>query len=354
MVICVGTSYPPRAAEPDLTDLRLSISWAAQQLRPGQLVVARSTVPIGTTRSVILPGLEESGLRAGQDFMLAFCPERTVEGAAIDELGRLPQIVGGINDESGEYARKLFERVTPYVIQVSSPEAAEAVKLLDNTFRDVRFGFANSVAQLFEELGLNTFELVRAANYKYPRNSIPVPSPGVGGSCIPKDSRFLDFSARQVEVDIPLIAEARRANETMTRRLAERIQRTVDLSDARVFIAGFAFKGVPETNDMRESPTLDLVDEIAEFGAQISGYDPAINADLIASTGADPVETLNEGLTNCDVCVFMTNHREFTAVTTKKLAQWIKPGTLVVDGWGMFDRQALEDAGMRYLGVAIG
>jgi UDP-N-acetyl-D-mannosaminuronic acid dehydrogenase len=151
-----------------------------------------------------------------------------------------------------------------------------------------------------------------------------------------------------------LITEARRANESMTRRLVERIRRTVDLNDARVFVAGFAFKGIPETNDMRESPTLDLVDEIAEFGAQISGYDPAIDADVIAAAGADPVETLEEGLTNCNVCVFMTNHREFTAISTRKLTQRIKPGTLVVDGWGMFDRQPLEAAGMRYLGVGIG
>jgi UDP-N-acetyl-D-mannosaminuronic acid dehydrogenase len=330
------------------------MSWVRQQLRPGQLVIIRSTVPIGTTRSVILPRLEESGLKAGQDFMLAFCPERTVEGAAIEELGRLPQIVGAIDYQSGACAGRLFEKVTPRVVQVSSLEAAEAVKLLDNTFRDVRFGFANSVARLFEELGLDTFELVRAANFEYLRNSIPVPSPGLGGSCIPKDSRYLDFSARQAGVDIPLIAEARRANESMTKRLVERIRRTVDLNDARVFVAGFAFKGVPETNDMRESPTLDLVDEIAEFAAQISGYDPAIDADIIAAAGASPVDTLDEGLTHCNVCVFMTNHQEFTAITTKKLAQRIKPGTLVVDGWGMFDRKALETAGMRYLGVGVG
>jgi UDP-N-acetyl-D-mannosaminuronic acid dehydrogenase len=138
------------------------------------------------------------------------------------------------------------------------------------------------------------------------------------------------------------------------RRLAERIRQTMDLNDARVFIAGFAFKGIPETNDMRESPTLYLVDEIAEYSAQISGYDPAFTATAIAPAGADLVETLDEGLTKCDVCVFMTNHHEFTAITTDKLAEWTKPGTLVVDGWGMFDRDALEAAGMRYLGVGIG
>ena len=354
IILCVPSDYSRTKQRPDLASLKKAAGWVATLLRPGQLVIVRTTVPIGVTRTVVLPLLEKSGLKADADFSLAYCPERTVEGAALKELSTTPQIVGGLDGPAAQSAREVFSKIAPHVVVLSSLEAAEAVKLVDNTYRDYRFAFANIFAHLCEQLGLNSHEVIKAANFEYPRNSIPVPSPGVGGSCLPKDSYFLSYSARRAGISIPLVMEARQVNEITPIRLVQRIARMVPLSSATIFVAGFAFKGVPQTNDMRESPTLALVEELKRSGADITGYDPAIKPERISAVGATPMETLESGLECCDVCVFMTNHAEFASLSVERLAEYLKPGVLIVDGWYQFDPEACMRKGFKYLGVGVG
>ena len=354
IVVCVASNHAKTDRNPDLTSLQRSASWIQTVLRFGDLVIVRSTVPIGTTRSLIKPLLENETMKAGIDFGLAYCPERVLEGAVLREIEGIPQIIGGIDEESSANAEILFSKVTPHRLRVSSLEAAETVKLIDNVYRDTRFAFANTIAEMCEGLGLNSWEIIRAANYEYPRNSIPVPSPGVGGSCLPKDSRFLLYSAEGSNSELALVSSARKVNENTPVRLARRVKDAVPLEGTLVFVAGFAFKGVPETKDVRESPTTEFIKELLREGAVITGYDPAVDGATIAAMGVSPMESLDSGLRGCDICVFMTNHSQFQILGVEGLAQRLKVGALVVDGWNMFDQKECVRRGFSYIGNGNG
>ena len=186
-VLCIQTPVDERK-RPMLRHLEEATKAVGKVLKRDDLVIVRSTVPVGTARNAMLPILErESKLVAGRDFSLVSAPERTVAGRALKELRELPQIIGGIDNTSRELAANIFRKLTTTIVSVESPEAAELIKLIDNTYRDVTFAYANEVALICDGFGLDANRIVRAANEGYVRNRIPVPSPGVGGVCLKKD-----------------------------------------------------------------------------------------------------------------------------------------------------------------------
>ena len=182
IIISVGTPLKKNTKIPNLNHLDNVLNDVGKLLSKNCLVCLRSTVPVGTTRSKVLPILEKhSGLKGGKDFYVTFAPERTVEGKALEELRSNPQVIGGITEEGTERAASFFHKVTPTIISVTSVEIAEFAKIMDNTYRDVCFSFANEMALISEHLKLDINEVIKASNIHYPRNNIPVPSPGVGG-----------------------------------------------------------------------------------------------------------------------------------------------------------------------------
>ena len=186
-IISVGTPVDENH-QPVLQAVETAARDVGKALKPGDAVMLRSTVPVGTTRNFVLPILEqESGLRGGKDFSLVFAPERTVAGKAIKELRSLPQIIGALDLQGAEVAAAIFRELTPTIVMVDLPEAAEMVKLVNNTFRDTIFSFANEIALVCERYGLDAFKIIDAANEGYPRDPVPMPSPGVGGVCLKKD-----------------------------------------------------------------------------------------------------------------------------------------------------------------------
>jgi len=353
-IIAVTSPVDKKTKIPNLEIVKSAVNEIKDHLRPGQLVLLRSTVPVGTTRDVVKPILEESGLKAGEDFYLAFTPERTAEGVALKELRILPQIIGGINDKSVDEAAKIFRRATPTILCVSSLEAAELIKLLDNSYRDLRFAYANEIANYCEKAGLNTFEIVNAANQGYPRNNIPIPSPGVGGACLTKDPYILVHCAKKFGEDLSLVSKAREINENMTKHMVEELKKHGQLKGKKVFIAGFAFKGKPETNDMRESPTLDLVKHLSLENASLSGFDPCVEEEKIRSLDIEHVKSIEDGLKDADVAIFMTNHDFFSNLDVKEIFSRMKKNGIVYDGWGIFKKQEIEKMGLVYKGVGIG
>lgn len=353
-IISVSSPVNKQTKEPMLDSVKAIAEDIKKHIKPGQMVILRSTVPIGTTRNLVRPILEESGLRAGEDFGLAFAPERTIEGDALRELRVLPQIIGGFSEESVARATEMFRRTTNKIVPVSSVEAAEAVKLLDNSYRDVRFAYANEIANYFEKAGLNAFEVIKASGKDYPRNSIPLPSPGVGGACLSKDPYIFIKSAEAVSAKLEIIAKAREVNESMPRLVVERLKKDIRLTGTNVFIAGFAFKGQPETNDIRESPTLDLVAYLKKEGVKLTGFDPCVEAWKIRELGVECVSTLEGGFASADVIIFMINHPSFIGLRFSGFKGLIKPGTIIYDGWGMFNRSEIEAIGLKYKGVGIG
>ena len=188
-IIAVGTPIDDSTKEPMMEYVEGASRTIGKALKKGDLVIMRSTVPIGTTRKIVLPLLEEeSGLTGGKDFDLVFAPERLVSGKALAELRELPQIIGGMNGgKDVERASALFSTMTPLIVPVENLEAGEMGKLIDNTYRDLHFAYANQMARLAEKVGVDMTRLASDVNNGYKRNRIPTPSPGVGGICLKKD-----------------------------------------------------------------------------------------------------------------------------------------------------------------------
>lgn len=346
-IITVGTPILRPSLEPNLDHVRSATREVANVLRRGDLVILRSTVPVGTTRNVVLPVLEElSGLKAGIDFDLAFCPERTVEGRALRELRELPQIIGGFDERSAERAARLFRRSTQTIIDVGPIEAAEMLKILDNTYRDVMFAYANQMALLCEELGLDMVPIVQAANQGYNRNRIPVPSPGVGGACLSKDPYILASVCRRVGIDPVLFIHGRRVNEYMPVHAVKRVGGELErlgkkLYGSSVLVLGFAFKGKPETSDLRDSPTLDIVRELKSRGVNILGHDPLVTNEEIEALGVEVCD-IEAGFAAADAVIIMLNHPVYEEMNIASLTAKARKPLVIMDGWHLFNQDDMD------------
>lgn len=351
-VITVGTPLKTGFKEPDLQYIINVAEGISHHLNKNALVVLRSTVVIGTTRQVVLPILAKNNPIVN----IAFCPERTIEGKALEELKVLPQIVGGINQESVEKSVTLFRKITPTVIEVSSLETAEMVKLLDNAYRDLNFAFANEVAGLCEHIGIDGLEVVRAGRLGYPRTHIPDPG-YVGGACLEKDPHILTYSAGQYFYSPYLVKHARQIHEALPGIVVRRIQELLlaygkDPANAKIFISGMAFKGQPETDDLRGSPSLMLLDEFKKIGAhQIFAHDFIVMADTIAHLGVKPV-SIEAGFNGADVALIANNHAKYKGLNIFSLLAQMNQPAIFYDSWRLFDKAAFTKIeGIHYEGL---
>lgn len=305
----------------------------AKVITDDSLVILRSTVKIGTTRKVVKPILEATGRR----FQLAYCPERTIEGRALEELVRLPQIVGGDDPDAAWRAMQLFQRITPTTIRVSTLEAAELIKLLDNSYRDLFFSFGNEVALLCDAVGLDAAEVINAANTGYERTSIARPGL-VGGPCLEKDPHILTASLQEVDFHPRLIATARTLNESLPAKIVESIKARVANGDwpakLRIAICGIAFKGRPETDDTRGTPTKYVIDALREQYPQADfvGQDFAVRPDVIAKFGLVPV-SIDEAFAAAHLVVVTNNNSKYEWLDIdRQVEQMARPG-IVFDCW---------------------
>ena len=334
-----GNDGPPT---PDLRFLREACELIAPKLRFGSLVVLRSTVPVGTTRSVVLPLLERlSGLRGGLDFHLSFAPERTIEGKALHELRNLPQIIGGLDADSVEATVALFRELTPTVVRVASLESAEMVKLINNSFRDLVFSFANEMARVASAFDVDVVEVIGAANRGYPRDPVPLPSPGVGGPCLTKDPYILAAAGRRAGLEVTLSERGRRINEAMHAFVADALLAKLealgkDPAASRVLVCGLAFKGHPETGDMRDSSSIRIAELLSGRVGKLYGHDPVVAAADIARQGLEPVE-LPTGFAGMDAVLFLNNHRRYETLDVFEMVRGLNPPGIVFDGWRLFE-----------------
>lgn len=363
-VISVGTPVEKPASggipAPQMEALESSARSIAAKLKPGNLVVLRSTVPVGTSRDFVVAQLEEaSGLTCGKDFHLSFAPERTAEGKAIQELRSLPQIIGGYNEDSTESTVALFREMTPTVVRVGSLEAAEMAKLINNTFRDLIFGYSNYVSQIAEAYNLDIHEVIRAANQGYVRDPVPLPSPGVGGPCLTKDPYIFAHVAKQHLPGVSLFESGRAANEAMHGKIKDRIIQQLKRlgkqpSSARLLFCGLAFKGHPETGDVRNSTAVDILELIQPQVGEVLGYDPVASVKELSEVGINPAPTLAEGVANADVVLFLNNHREFAKLDVFSMVRSMNPQPIVFDGWNLFHKQdILKAAPSVYMGLSL-
>ena len=359
-IITVGTPLVKGSTEPNISYLEAALTDIGKVLQMDNLVILRSTVPIHTTRRVAVPILErESGLTCGKDFMLSFAPERTAEGRALQELQYNPQLIGAFDPVSYGLTAALFNTFTSTIIDVGSLEAAEMCKLIDNTFRDHLFAYTNNLVPLADKLGLDISNIIEAVNLGYSRNAIPKPSPGVGGPCLSKDPYILNKAFAESGLDSPLLLNVRQVNESGPRFLYDKL-RTL-LTEAgkpieeceKIVLVGMAFKGNPETSDLRDSTSCWFLDLIPTRD-NIYVYDPVITQEDLKGLGVTPLDE-EDVFTNADAVIILNNHKQYESWDLSgKLAKMNTPA-VVLDAWNIFPSHYFrQHPGIFYGGLGHG
>ncbi|MEN0003592.1 MAG: nucleotide sugar dehydrogenase, partial [Bacteroidota bacterium] len=327
--------------KPNMNFLEAALQTTAPKLRPGSLVILRSTVPVGTCRNYVIPMLEKlSGLKCGFDFHLAFAPERTAEGKAIKELRSLPQIIGGYNEDSTDATGAIFKELTPTIVRVDSLEAAEMVKLINNSFRDYVFAYSNFIAQVAGKFNLNINEVLWAANERYPRNKVPFPSPGVGGPCLTKDPFIFSSVVESLGMHDHLFKMSRHINESMHQYIVEQLEEQLHkqnkkIKNTTILICGLAFKGQPETGDIRNSSSVLILKELEKRGACVFGYDPVATDEDLSLFDIKKVN-IPRGFKDMEVVMFLNNHKSFEKIDVFSMVRKMAVNPIIYDGWNLF------------------
>jgi UDP-N-acetyl-D-mannosaminuronic acid dehydrogenase len=269
--------------------------------------------------------------------LVAYCPERTIQGQALAELRTLPQVVGGDAEARGR-AGQVFSRLTPHVVEVSSLEAAELVKLVNNAHTDLIYGFGNEVALIAGAIGVDADEVICAANVDYPRPDVS--SPGyVGGSCLEKDPHMLIASARVHGYEPRMVRAARDLNEEVPVHIAERVlaeleQRAVDPACATVIVSGIAYKGKPETDDVRGSAAPVVADVLRPRVRRLLGHDFVVADETISGFGLEPYELLS-GCVEANALIVLNNHTGYADLTLPRLMSLLSAPRVLYDLWGV-------------------
>ncbi len=318
--ICVPTPLT-KTKDPELSYVISESEVVSRYLQKGQLVILESTTYPGTTREVMLPILERSGLKAGRDFYLAFSPERVDPGSKNYNVRNTPKVIGGIDVKSTKLATLLYSRIVDKVVPVSNPEVAEMTKVFENVFRNVNIALVNELTLLCEKMGLSVWEVIDAAATK-PFGYMPFyPGPGIGGHCIPLDPYYLANKAREFDFHTRFIELAADINEHMPYYVVSRIMEALNsrdksLNSAKVLVLGVAYKR--DVEDVRESPSLKLIELLCEKGANVSYNDPYVASVRISEKNLRSVELTDEQLASADCVVIATDH---TCYDYKDIAQ---------------------------------
>lgn len=331
-------------------DMRYVIS-AAETILPhlnqGNLVVLESTSPPRTTIDMIAPVLERNGLKAGEDFFLAYTPERVLPGQILRELIDNARVIGGLNRASAEAGKQLYETFARGEILLTDATTAEMVKLMENTYRDINIAAANEFSRLAERFGVNIWEAIKLANL-HPRVNILRAGPGVGGHCISIDPWFLVQAAPDLT---QLIKQAREVNDDQPKFTAEKINRDMGgVKGRRIAALGLAYKA--NVDDLRESPAIDVAAHLASLGALVRTYEPfALEESAPNCQAAPSLEAVLEG---ADAVVLLVDHRQFIDLSPGEIAH-LMPGRFAFDTRGTWDQEAWEKAEFQLslLGVGV-
>lgn len=351
-IISVGTPLK-LDCEPDFSSILNVCDQLAQKIKVGDHIMLRSTVPAGTTRKIVIPKLElTSGLKAGIDFHVSFVPERTIEGKALIELRSLPQVIGGYTINCANHAANFWACLTPSIVRVQSLEMAELIKLANNTFRDLSFAFANELALVADRFNIDSNALIRAANDGYMRNQIPHPSPGVGGYCLTKDPVLFGYIADQKRGDEVLGSAGRRINQMAANYPIAVIQKyaresSKKIKDLNILIIGVAFKGIPETTDVRGSIALELISNLKQIGMRnLYVWDAIISRVKLEELGLNVLLDISTEIDEIDVILVLNNHEKNILPEVYRSS---KRGRLLFDGWGQFRADQIEKVeGLKY------
>ena len=344
-IIAVPTPFKPDKSA-DLEAVIAAAHAIQPHLRPGNLVILESTSPPRTTLDMVAPILEQGGLRAGNDFHLAYSPERVLPGQILRELIENTRIIGGINPASAQAGRELYSPFVTGEIILTDATTAEMVKLMENTYRDINIAAANEFARLAEDLGVDIWESIALAN-RHPRVHILNPGPGVGGHCISVDPWFLVQAAPQIA---NLVRTARQVNDSQPAYLVHFLQRRLgNLKKVKIAALGLAYKA--DVDDVRESPAVHVVQLLTEAGAQVSAYEPFCPEFSLENT--QTCTSLEEAVAGADALLLLVGHSQFKTLEPAQVRTLTAARTAVdaVNAWRREDWQA---AGFDFLRLGDG
>jgi len=346
IIVCVPTPINEEKL-PDLTALENACKTIAQYLRKGQLVIIESTIYPGVTEEIAKPILEKSGLIAEKDFFLAHCPERIDPGNKKWTIEKIPRVLAGTGKNSTKNAKEFYKKIiNAQIVELNSVKAAEAVKVTENTFRDINIAFVNELAKSFAGMGIDITEVIKGASTK-PFGYMPFyPGPGVGGHCISVDPYYLIERARQKGFNHKFLLLARKINDSMAEFVVEQAKNVLagfgkEIKNSKIAVLGVAYK--PNIDDSRESPALRIIELLKGKGAELKIFDPYIKQ-------KSNVSSIEEALKGVDLLVLTTQHTQFVKfLKPKKLKSFgIKA---VIDARNCLEKEKISSLGIKYMGI---
>ncbi len=355
--ILIDVQTPADSADhaPSYLSLKEVSRRVGQYMKQGALIIIESTVAPGTTQNVVQPILErKSGLKAGRDFYLAYSYERVMPGRLIEYIQNLPRIVGGINKKSEDLAVRLYKMIVKEKIYSTDILTAETSKTMENAYRDVNIAFANEMALISENLGVDVFEIRKLINSRSERH-MHLPGSGVGGHCLPKDTWLLRYGLQRYgerPMETEFICLARRINDYMPKCMAEMIEgalkrKKVRVREAKIAILGVAY--LEDSDDTRNTPAYSLIRDLESKGAEIVAHDPHVRH----FPEADLTRDLDAALSGADCLAIVTKHREYFQLDLAKAKNLMRT-SILVDGRDVIDKKRAERAGFLYKGIGKG
>lgn len=343
-IVTVGTPYESKIDYIDYSQIYDALEIISSKINKGDIIILKSTVPPGTTNGLVKNKIESLGFKIPGDIGLSFSPERMVEGQAVNDFKTLPKIIGASDPETLKICSKIIGSLGGKVIGVSSIETAEMIKMVDNYSRFVFLGLTNELALISEKIGVDVLELINAAKDSYPRNSgILLPGPGVGGSCLNKDPYILRAHMKHNGLNLKMVECATYVNSNMPYHVCELVEKYAS-NRKNVTVLGVAFKG--DTNDTRFTPAFQIYDYLKDKGFTINLTDPYV-FDSKIHIEKDEFAALRDS----DIMLVLTDHKQYTNINLKKIADVMNKNSLIIDTRGIINRNEAVRLGFEYHGL---
>ena len=336
-IITVGSPLKEGEKQPDFGYIKSSLDAIKKIYDGSQLIVLRSTVSVGTTRNVVLPFLEELSGRPRDEILAGMCPERTIEGKAIEELTNLPQIISGNNEKALDIAQRLFRCITPFVIKADSLEEAELIKLFCNTYRDMTFSIGNVFCMAAQRFGVDGTRAIKHANQGYFRSNIALPG-FVAGPCLEKDAYILINNMPECD-SREFILAARKFNESLEDIVVEWVKKRI--GDAKgssktIVLSGMAFKGQPETSDLRGSSSVYIARKLHELGYRLYLHDYVAHRREMENLQIGEVfDNIYDACKNASLLLILNNNKKYSTLQADECLSKSKKGFAILDSWGV-------------------
>lgn len=337
VIICVPTPIDVKKA-PDLQYVEAAAVTVSQHITKGQTIILESTTYPGTTEEIVIPILEQSGLKAGKDFHVAYSPERIDPGNTVYTLENTPKVVGALTEKGLELTKALYSTIIEEIVPVKDIKTAEASKVVENVFRAANIALINEISLIFEPMGINVWEVIKAASSKKPATFMPhYPGIGVGGHCIPVDPYYLAWKAKKVGHLAKLIELCGEINDYMAMHtfymILKALKGNVSVEKAKVAVFGVAYK--KDISDVRESPALRLIDLLQEYKITVVYHDPHVE-EIHTRYSTLQGLSLEEAVTGADCLVFTVDHTDFKKIDLQKIKSLMRT-PILVDGKNVFE-----------------